>query len=818
MKKFFLVLFILLSNLTFAQRKLTYPIILIHGWTAGSETWDEFTNYLKNSQQLSVCPLPLRFNLNADGNAATANLTNDVAHNNFSGIGNYDVYVIDFDYDKNNLSQSNQAAIVKQGYALSIAVREVLNQTQAQRVMLLGHSMGGLVAREYLQNQIYDNATSDVAKIVTIGTPHNGSNYGDVDINALKQFGKDIRSEAVRDLRTSYKNGKSGVYLWGGYESSSYMQIGLTGIAEYYNLDVNCNGRTGDQITGLNQRPLVGTTDYACIVGGTISDGVVTAESQNLKTLYKTANIDVFNYNCNNSSSLICHTSEPKQAFFEMIQGLDESKSVLAPLYIGKEMSGFFSKQANGDVIDIDEFNTFLANKGFLNVAASFANGVGMMMRLRNVSGTFDKTINLNNNNYTSIEIPSGGTYTVSFIGNSLGGATKYNVSTSMSTIVIPTCDFPTPQLYASNYELCEGITGNLLVRDDTYDSYSWRKDGKEVKLTSTDNFSITEAGIYSVEVGKCGTKKVSNVLNIIGKPNPKPLLTLDIRSDKYVLTSTGKTNAWKVNGIYTGRQTLGDTYQTDAEGTYQAWAYYDNGCVNGSNIITIKTEKPSIKISNDKPLFCMGDTVKLETDKLFSKYRWIMDKDTITTTTNTLSVSKISMVSVIAYRGSTKSPKSDDIAVRLNALPQTPIISVADNLLISSATAGNQWYNNGQILNNETAQVLSKYQSGSYFVKVTENGCSSRSVSLTITANEPTNLMALKVFPNPSNGNFNLQLPSQDAYKMQISDLQGRIIETKEGNNEAQVQLNLSNWNTGIYFVNLVTKNRVFNSKLIIQ
>ena len=194
------------------------------------------------------------------------------------------------------------------------------------------------------------------------------------------------------------------------------------------------------------------------------------------------------------------------------------------------------------------------------------------------------------------------------------------------------------------------------------------------------------------------------------------------------------------------------------------------------------------------------------------------MDKDTITTTTHTLSVSKISMVSVIAYRGSTKSPKSDDIAVRLNALPQTPIISVADNLLISSATAGNQWYNNGQILNNETAQVLSKYQSGSYFVKVTENGCSSRSVSLTITANEPTNLMALKVFPNPSNGNFNLQLPSQDAYKMQISDLQGRIIETKEGKNEAQVQLNLSNWNTGIYFVNLVTKNRVFNSKLIMQ
>ena len=58
----------------------------------------------------------------------------------------------------------------KQGYALSIAVPQIVKQANCERVVLLGHSMGGLAAREYLQNPNYSyNAQSSVSKIVTIG-------------------------------------------------------------------------------------------------------------------------------------------------------------------------------------------------------------------------------------------------------------------------------------------------------------------------------------------------------------------------------------------------------------------------------------------------------------------------------------------------------------------------------------------------------------------------------------------------------------------------------------------------------------------------
>jgi len=74
---------------------------------------------------------------------------------------------------------SNQSAIAKQGVALKVVIQHVLSLTGRDKVILMGHSMGGLASREYLQNP--DNWTDPyinhhVAKLVTTGTPHGGSN------------------------------------------------------------------------------------------------------------------------------------------------------------------------------------------------------------------------------------------------------------------------------------------------------------------------------------------------------------------------------------------------------------------------------------------------------------------------------------------------------------------------------------------------------------------------------------------------------------------------------------------------------------------
>ena len=68
-------------------------------------------------------------------------------------IGPADFYRINF--DNNCSSKSNQASIAKQGYALSIAIQDVLNVTGRNKGILIGHSMGGLVLENIYKMNLF---------------------------------------------------------------------------------------------------------------------------------------------------------------------------------------------------------------------------------------------------------------------------------------------------------------------------------------------------------------------------------------------------------------------------------------------------------------------------------------------------------------------------------------------------------------------------------------------------------------------------------------------------------------------------------------
>ncbi|MFK3738790.1 esterase/lipase family protein [Massilia sp. TN1-12] len=63
-------------------------------------------------------------------------------------------------------------------------VRELLAATGAARVAIVGHSMGGLVARAYVRA----HGSGKVARIITLGTPHHGTALANLGpgINALQ--------------------------------------------------------------------------------------------------------------------------------------------------------------------------------------------------------------------------------------------------------------------------------------------------------------------------------------------------------------------------------------------------------------------------------------------------------------------------------------------------------------------------------------------------------------------------------------------------------------------------------------------------------
>ncbi len=194
-------------------------------------------------------------------------------------------------------SESNQSAAAKQGMAVGIAVELVRQATGSDRVILVGHSMGGLAIREYLQRRNPDGThrwwhRSDhgVAAAVTYGTPHLGSNSTLIGFEAFG--GLDNDSEAVRDLRYWHsRTGERGRYLYGG--SEDFQEL-------YYNRDVNADGDEDDVIEGLNigdpqvklgldnpALPLPLDVRYVYLIGNASGTGdyVVDAERQALRYL-----------------------------------------------------------------------------------------------------------------------------------------------------------------------------------------------------------------------------------------------------------------------------------------------------------------------------------------------------------------------------------------------------------------------------------------------------------------------------------------------------------------------------------------------------
>lgn len=409
---FIIISFLMNSNYLFTQtNSYPYPIIFIHGLNSNADTWQETISFLGDSVKvLDVC-------LNHDGNNSIANIDDDVVaagwrDNKLNTPSPTRLYAINFDneqmigHESHNLS--NQAAIYKQGKAIKFIINLVRGLESSEKVILVGHSMGGLAIREYLQRIENDNRkwwvdTTDpigghkVAKVVTLGTPHGGSDAWSA-LGAI--LGVNLFSEAVRDLRTTLNNNLNiipGIYLFGGNENAN------TSI--YYNYDVNCNGSNNDDIIGISEsydilgypeflipsaiHPLPQNVKYTWIVsnwsfsiGG---DFVVEADRQ---WLYDLDNNPV---PLTLSDTLMMdkrHDHEPED-YYTIIRGLDEpaEPSLAYEIETNRQVKGFITYQSNNEFLDIDLYKVNVTNSGFLKVSIDASNfsGVGQIAILDDI-------------------------------------------------------------------------------------------------------------------------------------------------------------------------------------------------------------------------------------------------------------------------------------------------------------------------------------------------------------------------------------------------------------------------------------------------
>ena len=482
------------------ESKLPYPIIFIHGLNSSSETWNDATDYY-DTQYSFTYGGRFDFCLNADNNNATTNKNffptagADIAAFE-SFVQNGDYYYVNFNVNPNGsvgtTVLSNQSAVAKQGAAVKVAVQRVMAVTGKDKVILVGHSMGGLASREYIQNSYNWQADNQhhVAKFLTLGTPHGGSNASDIPGSFLT--GTETRSEALRDLKiTYYYSGEPSRFLFGGIEinNSSNMNEHLFG-PDYWNIDVNCNGTIGDNIVGLNQKPIDNIIDFSCVLGrinGSSSDGVVTETSGTLGNYFTgtglTYPIKYFYYT---SIGIENHTALPSQ-YYEIMQGLDEPnvKELSYRISTNKDYIGYTTVQ-NPTGADNDFFKFTIADNVNAVVSVSSIVTSSMNGTILNSAGT---AVGASQNN-------SGNT--LSFT-RTLTPGDYFLRLTSTS---------PTNTNYQTPYQF--NITTTLSTGDNSFASFTYYPNPVK-DILHLDNITLTKASIYSLLGQLIETKSFEN-------------------------------------------------------------------------------------------------------------------------------------------------------------------------------------------------------------------------------------------------------------------------------------------------------------------
>ena len=470
------------------ESKLPYPIIFIHGLNSSSETWNEATDYYDTQYNFTFGGR-FDFCLNADNNNATTNKnlfptpSADIAAFE-SMVQNGDYYYVNFNVNPNGsigtTVLSNQSAVAKQGVAIKIAVQRVMQITGKNKVVLVGHSMGGLASREYIQNPSNWQADNQhhVAKLLTLGTPHGGSNASDSGLGWFA--GIQTRSEAIRDLKTTYYySGDQGRFLFGGIEvnNSSNMNEHLTG-DDFYNYDVNCNGIIGENIQGLNQKPIDNLIDFSCVIGritGGTTDGVVAEPSSNFNHYYPSLTYPAKLFYYVSGFDFIENHTELPGYYYQQMQGLDEPnvKELAYEIQTNKNYIGYTTVQ-NPSGADNDYFKFTVADNVNAVVNVSSIVTSSMNGTILNSAGTAIGVVQNNSGNTLSFtRVLSPGDYFLKLTSTN-----------------------PTNTNYQTPYQF--NITTTLSADDISFESFVFYPNPVK-DILHLENIDLSKARIYSI-------------------------------------------------------------------------------------------------------------------------------------------------------------------------------------------------------------------------------------------------------------------------------------------------------------------------------
>jgi len=278
------------------------------------------------------------------------------------------------------------------------------------------------------------------------------------------------------------------------------------------------------------------------------------------------------------------------------------------------------------------------------------------------------------------------------------------------------------------------------------------------------------------------------------------------------------------VSYYWTNGQSNSNVLTVTTPGTYCVVATDSIGCVDSACFI-VSMNEINIYSSPNPAIICDGDSIIFEIDHSYTNIIWSTGDTTnrivVAPTTQTTYVVEAIDSSGCEARGEIIVDIYTSPSLSIFSSPNPPMICLGDSVVLeaSSGFVSYSW-NNGmtgdRILDDPTLDTW--YM----LTAVDSNGCMVQEdiwvyVDTCISSINHFSETQISIYPNPTSGKVNIDLPKREIFQFTLTDLLGKVV-LQEDNISGKYIFETKNFAKGTYLIKLENVKGKYNRKLLIE